>query len=61
LRPTRFHAKSFGYVATGPGFYVWEEHLRDAQRAARDLSAPTAAPRSAVRVRPSVRRRRRPS
>jgi hypothetical protein len=31
-----------GYVATGPGFYVWEETRDAALRAARDLSPPSA-------------------
>jgi hypothetical protein len=61
VRPTRLQTKTFGYVATGPGFYVWYEHRGEAQRAARDLTAPSAAPPTAVPARPGLRPGRRPS
>jgi hypothetical protein len=49
-----------GFVATGPGFYVWEETRRAAFQAARDLSPPSAgAPRvlPAASAKPQPRRR----
>lgn len=39
-----------GYVATGPGFYVWEETRRSALNAARDLSPPSAGAPEVVPV-----------
>jgi hypothetical protein len=51
-RPDRF-----GFVATGPGFYVWEETREAALRAARDLSPPSASEPTVTPV-ASVRRRR---
>ena len=43
MRPSTPRPRT-GYVATGPGFYVWEETRRAAQQAARDLSPPSAGP-----------------
>lgn len=53
--------KAVGFVATGPGFYVWEETRSAALRAARDLSPRSAAdpPVVPVEQRPGVPRRRR--
>ena len=39
-----------GYVATGPGFYIWEETRRSALNAARDLSPPSAGAPEVVSV-----------
>jgi hypothetical protein len=57
MKPSRRLRRTTGYVATGPGFYVWEEHRGDARRAARDLSplGVTPIPRPAP---PASRRRR---
>jgi hypothetical protein len=46
-----------GFVATGPGFYVWEETRRAAFQAARDLSPPSAG---APRVVPAAQARSKP-
>jgi hypothetical protein len=43
VKPPRRRARPHGYVATGPGFYVWEPTREEARRAARDLSPPSAA------------------
>jgi hypothetical protein len=57
-------SQRIGFVATGPGFYVWEETRRAAFQAARDLSPPSAgAPRvvPAGSEKPRPRCHRRPS
>lgn len=38
MKPSPSSFKTVGFVASGPGFYVWEERRGDALRAARDLS-----------------------
>ena len=45
-----------GFVAIGPGFYVWEESQTLAFRQARDLTRPSAEP---PRPTPAPRARRR--
>jgi len=58
-RPPR--PKNLGFVATGPGFYVWEETRSAALRAARELSPRSAAEPAVVPVEQrAARRRRRP-
>jgi hypothetical protein len=57
LRPPRSRSLRSGYFATGPGFYIWEEHRGDALRAALDLS-PLGAKPVAQPVAGGPRRRR---
>jgi hypothetical protein len=44
LNPNRLRPKGTGYVATGPGFYVWEEVRSDALSTARELGPLFPAP-----------------
>jgi hypothetical protein len=60
LRTRRTPTPSFGFVATGPGFHVWEETREEALRTARDLArgAPVRAIPAAARGRRGSGRRR---
>jgi hypothetical protein len=66
LKPNRLRPKGTGYVATGPGFYVWEEVRSDALRTARELgplftSPPAGGPLPGAALPGRTRRdRRRP-
>lgn len=57
MKNDRSRSKGIGYIATGPGFYVWEEHRGDARRAARDLSPLGVSPVPRPATPPSRRRR----
>jgi hypothetical protein len=37
-RPVEIRRRERGYCVEGPGFYVWDEDLREVSRVARDLA-----------------------